>query len=85
MEEAERTRDEAGRRSIFADLFTTQHLLYGDRSAFNIMTSAEELEQKTMPFSEISISSELPKGIFVDPIGLDMQLHQFRNERMVEQ
>lgn len=85
MEEAERTRDEAGRRSIFADLFTTQHLLYGDRSAFNIMTSAEELEQKTMPFSEISISSELPMGIFVDPIGLDMLLHQFRNERMVEQ
>ena len=85
MEEAERTRDEAGRRSILADLFTTQHLLYGDRSAFNIMTSAEELEQKTMPFSEISISSELPKGIFVDPIGLDMLLHQFRNERMVEQ
>lgn len=85
MEEAERTRDEAGRRSIFADLFTTQHLLYGDRSAFNIMTSAEELEQKTMPFSEISISSELPKGIFVDPIGLDMLLHQFRSEQMVEQ
>lgn len=85
MEEAERTRDEAGRRSIFADLFTTQYLLYGDRSAFSFMTSAEELEQKTMPFSEISISSELPKGIFVDPIGLDMLLHQFRNERMVEQ
>jgi hypothetical protein len=85
MEEAERTRDEGGRRSIFADLFTTQHLLYGDRSAFNIMTNTEELEQKTMPFSEISISSELPKGIFVDPIGLDMLLHQFRNERMVEQ
>jgi len=85
MEEAERTRDEAGGRSIFADLFTTQHLLYGDRSAFNIMKSAEELEQKTMPFSEISIRSELPKGIFVDPVGLDMLLHQFRNERMVEQ
>lgn len=85
MEEAERTHDEAGRRSVFADLFTTQHLLYGDRSAFNIMTSAEDLEQKTMPFSEISISSELPKGIFVDPIGLDMLLHQFRNERMINQ
>ncbi|MGV6803226.1 MAG: hypothetical protein ACWA49_03400, partial [Ruegeria sp.] len=56
-----------------------------NRATSNIMTSAEELEQKTMPFSEISISSELPKGIFVDPIGLDMLLHQFRNERMVEQ
>ena len=85
MEKAERTRDEANRRSIFANLFATKHLLYGDRSAFNIMTSAKELEQKTMPFSEISISSELPKGNFVDPVGLDMLLHQFRNERMVEQ
>ncbi|MEP1521286.1 hypothetical protein [Ascidiaceihabitans sp.] len=85
MEEYERTRDESGRRSIFADLFTTQHLLYGDRSAFNIMTSADSLEQKIMPFSEISISSELPKGIFVDPIGLDMMLDQFRHERMISQ
>ena len=85
MEDAERTRDEAGRHSIFADLFTTQHLLYGDRSAFNIMTSSEDLEQKTMPFSEINISSELPKGIFFDPIGLDMLLQQFRNERMISQ
>lgn len=83
MEEAERNQEEAGKRSVFADLFTTQHLLYGDRSAFNIMTSAEELEQKTIPYSEISVSSELPTGIYFDPIGLDMMLDHFRRERLI--
>lgn len=83
MKEAEQAGDAEERRSVFASLVTTQYLLYGDRYACNVMTNAEELEQKIMPYSEISVSLELPKGIFIDPIGLDMMLNQFRHERII--
>ena len=80
MEETEHIRGEANKRSILADVIKNEHLLYGDQTAFSIMGDSGEVEHRTIPFSEIEIRSELPVGIFLDPVGLEMMLEGFRYE-----
>jgi hypothetical protein len=80
-EESERIQESARERSIFARLVTTQTLLYGDRSSFSIRDGEGNCRPQTLNMAEMSISSELPKGLFFDPIGTERMLEVFRHER----
>lgn len=84
-EEAEQVNESAREKSIFADLFSTQTLLYGDRSSFSIMDGEGNRRPQTVNMTAMSVSSELPKGIFFDPIGTERKLEVFKHEKMPEQ
>jgi hypothetical protein len=84
-EEAERVFEAAREQSIFADLFTTQTLLYGDRSSFSILDGQGVRQSQTTNLSEMSISGELPRCLFFDPVGLEWMLDVFRCERRTDQ
>lgn len=83
-EEAERVQEKARAQSIFADIITTQNLLYGDRSSFR-MTGADGRRRSQMThMAEMSVSSELPKSLVFDPIGLEHMLEVLRLETRPE-
>lgn len=79
-EEAEKIREGARKRSIFAQIATTQNLLYGDRSSFRTPDGTGGRRSQTTPMAQISVSSELPRAIFFDPVGLDRSLEMLRRE-----
>lgn len=79
-EEAERVQEQASSQSIFADLVTTQHLLYGDRSSFRVTDGQGRRHSQTTHLAEMSVSSELPKGLIFDPVGLEHVLEVLRRE-----
>ncbi|WP_243613867.1 hypothetical protein [Shimia aestuarii] len=79
-EEAERVQEQAHSQSIFADLVTTQHLLYGDRSSFRVTDGQGRRHSQTTHMAELSVSSELPKGLIFDPVGLEHVLEVLRHE-----
>lgn len=79
-EEAERVQEQARSQSIFADLVTTQHLLYGDRSSFRVSDGKGRRHSQTTHLAEMSVSSELPKGLVFDPVGLEHVLEVLRHE-----
>lgn len=79
-EEAERVQEQAHSQSIFADLVTTQHLLYGDRSSFRVTGGKGRRHSQTTHLAEMSVSSELPKGLIFDPVGLEHVLEVLRRE-----
>jgi hypothetical protein len=83
-EEATHIQDLARERSVFAQLVTTQTLLYGDQSSFSIKDGQGIRRAQTVHMAQMSISSELPKGIFFDRVGLNHLLQTFRNERKNE-
>ena len=68
-------------KSLLAQLMTTQTLLYGDQSSFSIRDDDGSRRSQTVPMAQIAVSSELPKGIFFDPVGTDWLLEVFRHEQ----
>jgi len=84
-EEAERIHEAAREESIFADLFTTQMLLYGDRSSFSILDGEGVRRPQTSSLTAISFSTELPRCLFFDPVGLEFTLRVFRHERRADE
>ncbi|WP_299416193.1 hypothetical protein [uncultured Sulfitobacter sp.] len=82
-QDAERMHEAARENSIFADVFTTQTLLYGDRSSFSIMDDKGKRRPQTVNMAEMSVSSELPRGLIFDPVGTEWLLEVFRHEQKV--
>ena len=80
-EESEEIHESAQKRSVFANLVTRQTLLYGDRSSFSITDDEGNRRAQTINMAQMSVSSELPKGIFFDPVGTDWTLEMFRHEQ----
>lgn len=79
-EEAERIQEQARSQSIFADMVTAQHLLYGDRSSFRVTDGEGRRHSQTTHLAEMSVSSELPKGLIFDPVGLEHVLEVLCHE-----
>jgi len=82
-EEAARIQEMARDKSIFAQLVTTQSLLYGDQSSFSMKDGDGNRRSQTVHMAEMSVSSELPKGVIFDPVGTEWLLEQFRHEQRV--
>lgn len=82
-EEAARIQEMAREKSIFAQIVTTQSLLYGDQSSFSMKDGDGNRRSQTVHMAEMSVSSELPKGIIFDPVGTEWLLEQFRHEQRV--
>lgn len=80
-EEAYQIQVRAREKSIFAQLVTTQTLLYGDQSSFSRRDRDGNRSTQVVKMAEISVSSELPKGIIFDPIGTEWLLETFRHEQ----
>lgn len=81
MEDATRVQEMAMTKSIFSQIVTTQTLLYGDQSSFSIRDSSGNRHSESLHMSETSVSSELPKGIFFDPVGTEFLIETFRREQ----
>lgn len=71
-EEAERIQESARDTSIFAQIVTTQTLLYGDRSSFCIRDGEGNRRPQTVNMAQMSVRSELPKGLFFDRTGTEL-------------
>ncbi len=82
-EEAARIQEMAREKSIFAQVVTTQSLLYGDQSSFSMKDGDGNRRSQTVHMAEMSVSSELPKGVIFDPVGTEWLLEQFRHEQRV--
>ncbi len=82
-EEAARIQEMAREKSIFAQIVTTQSLLYGDQSSFSMKDGDGNRRSQTVHMAEMSVSSELPKGVIFDPVGTEWLLEQFRHEQRV--
>lgn len=80
-EEAARIQEMAREKSIFAQIVTTQSLLYGDQSSFSMKDGDGNRRSQTVHMAEMSVSSELPKGVIFDPVGTEWLLEQFRHEQ----
>jgi hypothetical protein len=80
-EEANQIQVRAREKSIFAKLVTTQTLLYGDQSSFSRRDRDGNRSTQVVKMAEISVRSELPKGIFFDPVGTEWLLDTFRREQ----
>ena len=70
-------------KSIFAQIVTTQSLLYGDQSSFSMKDGDGNRRSQTAHMAEMSVSSELPKGVIFDPVGTEWLLEQFHHEQRV--
>ncbi len=81
MKDRDRNRDiqkRAHEQSIFARLVTHQTLLYG-RKSFSIIHGAEGKKRPSISaLSEISHSVEIPRMIFIDPVGFNARITFFR-------
>lgn len=80
-EEAYQIQARAREKSIFAQIVTTQTLLYGDQSSFSRRDRDGNRSTQVVKMAEISVRSELPKGIIFDPIGTEWLLETFRHEQ----
>lgn len=76
---------ENGRKSFIQDLFTTQHLLYGNSTAHYVYDKSGAQQRSELQMSSHSYSSELPKLNVIDPYGLDYMLRMFRVERLINE
>lgn len=61
-------------QSIFAQIATTQTILYGNESGHTTIDGSGNRTHQAIPFSEKSISMELPREEIFDPIGLQFKL-----------
>ncbi|PPB81362.1 hypothetical protein LV82_01409 [Albidovulum inexpectatum] len=82
-EEAARIQEMAREKSIFAQIVTTQSLLYGDQSSFSMKDGEGNRCSQAVHMAEMSVSSELPKGVIFDPVGTEWLLERFRHEQRV--
>ena len=82
IEEAEYIQDEAHKRSIFASIIKNEYLLYGDETAVLEVEDSGSIGYKPVPYTTNEIRSEIPKGIFLDPVGLEMMLDRFRGKQI---
>jgi hypothetical protein len=80
-EEANQIQVRAREKSIFAKLVTTQTLLYGDQSSFSRRDRDGNRSTQVVKMAEISVRSELPKGIVFDPVGTEWLLDTYRLEQ----
>ncbi|UYG06679.1 hypothetical protein [Halomonas sp. M4R1S46] len=76
----EKAKDE-GKKSIFEEICTVQHLLYGNTTISHIYDASGQAHRSEVPMQTVSHSSQLPRMTVIDPIGLDIQLRTFRLER----
>ena len=83
-EKAERVLRAAQKKSILAQLGTTQTLLYGDRTSFGIRDGEGVRRPQTVNMVETSVRHELAKGLIFDPVGTERLLETYRFERRRE-
>lgn len=70
-----------GPKSIFEDMVSVQHLIYGNSSIYYVYNSPNGKPQRTeAPMHTFSYSSEMPNMDVIDPIGLNYCLLKFRTE-----
>ncbi|WP_146673532.1 hypothetical protein [Thioclava sp. F36-6] len=80
-EEAESINKEAQKKSVFLNLVTRQTLLYGDRSSFSILDGEGRRRPQTVNMASFSVSSEIPMGLSIDPVGTEWIMEVFRYEQ----
>lgn len=71
----------ARKKSIFALVVTESLMLYGNRSINWVTDPTEEPRRIETPLASISHSFEIPRIDTVDPLGLQLMLLSFRQER----
>lgn len=84
VKDRDRNRDiqkQAHQRSIFADLVTTEILLYGRSSFTTIHHGDGKTSSSVMQMSEMSYSTEIPRLMVIDPAGFQQMLSIFRIEK----
>jgi hypothetical protein len=74
-----------GRKSVFEDFFSTQHLLYGNSTAHYVYDADGTPRRSELQMSSHSYSSELPALDVIDPWGLDYNLRSFRSEEFINE
>lgn len=74
-----------GPKSIFEDLMTVQHLLYGNSAINYVYPPLDESPMRSeTPMHEFSVSTEMPNMDVIDPSGINYKLLSFRLERWNE-
>ncbi|CAN7726523.1 hypothetical protein LJR010_005910 [Ensifer adhaerens] len=76
--------ESANKRSVFADLFTTQYILYGRSSLYAVDRGDGHKELVQSELSAFSVSAELPLLDIFDPAGLRHSLYQMKFEERSE-
>jgi hypothetical protein len=72
------------KESVFANLFTTQTLLYG-RGAINyIQHGSGQSHRMEIPLKPISVSIEIPRRTQIDQFGFKFTMAQYRAERKIQ-
>lgn len=84
MDEAEHIHDEAYKRSVFFNIMKSEYMIYGDETVISEIDSSGNAEQRTTSYDKIEMRTELPTGVFCDPVGLEIVLDQFRYERSIK-
>ena len=75
----QKAKDEAP-KSIFEQLCTVQHLLYGNSSAFYVSDETGEHHRSEVQMQSISHSVEMPKLPILAPEGFELELRFLRTE-----
>lgn len=83
-EDMRRSQKQAGNRSVFMELCTVQHLLYGNRYSSYISEPGGELRRVEMTMGTHSVEAELPLLNIFDPVGLQMTLYQMKAEEFIK-
>lgn len=86
MRDHQRNRDiqkQAHERSVFAQIVTTETLLYGRKSFTTIHMGDGNTSSSVMPLHEFSYSTEIPRLSVIDPAGFNDMISTFRFERRV--
>ena len=77
----QKARDEAP-KSIFEEICTVQHLLYGNSSIYYINHGDGEPVRQEMEMQSFSHSAEMPRLNILDPQNLDYMLRVYRHMRI---
>lgn len=75
---------EAQKNSVLLSLIKRSVILYGNRTLSFIADGHKALKPIETDLNRLEVSFEMPRMLFVDPIGLDFKLRVFRNERIAE-
>ena len=79
----DRVRKEAEKQSVFYDLVNKQHLLYGNTWATYATSPQGEARQHRGEMKEHSFSIEYPLLDIIDPVGFQMDIHQFKHGQLI--
>lgn len=76
---------EAMKGSLVEQLFKKSVILYGNASIFHVKGKVSDTPNRMeVPMHQISVSTEFPRQLYFDPIGLDYRLRVFRAERIIK-